>query len=151
VRINDDGVYLSQPNHNDLIVDQFIRQATPFSTASPITDAAALQLIVETSGAQATDTVLDVACGGGVVACAFAPCVNHVTGIDITPAMLARSAEYANELGLANLTWQQGDVASLPFEEFPSDPSRCELPHRLDRLRETVAAALMSAILSAEL
>jgi hypothetical protein len=57
---------LSQPSHNDLILDQFTRQATPFSTASPITDAAALKLIVETSGAKATDTVLDVACGGGV-------------------------------------------------------------------------------------
>src|SRR6476646_10539060 len=100
-------MYLSQPNHNDLIVDQFTRQATPFSTAGP-------KLIVETSGAQATDTVLDVACGGGVVACAFAPCVNHVTGIDITPAMLARGAEYAKEVGLTNLTWQQGDVTSLP-------------------------------------
>jgi SAM-dependent methyltransferase len=52
--------------------------------------------------------VLDVACGGGVVACAFAPRVKHLTGIDMTPAMLARGAEYAKELGLTNLTWQQG-------------------------------------------
>jgi len=108
---------LSQPNHNDLILDQFTRQAMPFSTASTITDAAALKLIVETSGAKAADTVLDVACGGGVVACAFAPHVRHVTGIDMTPAMLARSAEHAKELGLTNLTWQQGDVTTLPFKD----------------------------------
>ena len=108
---------MSQPSHNDLILDQFTRQATPFSTASPITDAAALKLIVETSGAKATDTVLDVACGGGVVACAFASRVKHVTGIDMTPAMLARSAEYAKKLGLTNLTWRQGDVTSLPFKD----------------------------------
>ncbi len=108
---------MSQPGHKDLILDQFTRQATPFSTASPITDAAALKLIVDTSGAKASDTVLDVACGGGVVACAFAPCVKHVTGIDLTPAMLARGAEYAKELGLTNLTWRQGDVTSLPFED----------------------------------
>jgi ubiquinone/menaquinone biosynthesis C-methylase UbiE len=108
---------LSQPSHNDLILDQFTRQATPFSTASPITDAAALKLIVETSSAKAADSVLDVACGGGVVACAFAPCVKHVTGIDMTPAMLARSAEYAKKLGLTNLTWRQGDVTSLPFKD----------------------------------
>jgi len=108
---------LSQPSHKDLILDQFTRQATPFSTAGPITDAAALKLIVATSGAKATDTVLDVACGGGGVACALAQCVKHVTGIDMTPAMLARSAEYARELRLINLTWQQGDVTSLPFED----------------------------------
>ena len=107
---------MGQSSHNDLILDQFTRQATPFSTASPITDAAALKLIVETSGAKATDTVLDVACGGGVVTCAFASRVKHVTGIDMTPAMLARSAEYAKELGLTNLTWQQGDVTSLPYK-----------------------------------
>jgi ubiquinone/menaquinone biosynthesis C-methylase UbiE len=106
---------VSQPSHNDLILDQFTRQATPFSTASTITDAAALKLIVETSEAKATDTVLDVACGGGVVACAFAAHVNHVTGFDMTPAMLARGAEHASELALSNLSWQQGDATSLPF------------------------------------
>jgi ubiquinone/menaquinone biosynthesis C-methylase UbiE len=108
---------VSQPSHNDLILDQFTRQATPFSTASTITDAAALKLIVETSGATATDTVLDVACGGGVVACAFAQHVKHVTGIDMTPAMLARGAEHAKELGLTNLSWRQGDATSLPFAD----------------------------------
>jgi hypothetical protein len=30
--------------------------------------------------------------------------------------MLARGAEYAKELGLTNLTWQQGDVTSLPYK-----------------------------------
>jgi ubiquinone/menaquinone biosynthesis C-methylase UbiE len=88
------------------------------------------------SGAKATDTVLDVACGGGVVACAFAPHVKHVTGIDMTPAMLARSTEYAKELGLTNLTWQQGDVTSLPFEDgaFSIVFTRFSFHHFLDPL-----------------
>ena len=103
--------------HNERIVDQFTRQATPFSTAQTITDAGALRLIVETSRAAAGDTVLDVACGGGVVACAFAPHVAHVTGIDMTPAMLARAAEHAEALGLNNLTWRQGDATQLPFPD----------------------------------
>jgi ubiquinone/menaquinone biosynthesis C-methylase UbiE len=108
---------VNEPSHNDLILDQFTRQATPFSTASTITDAAALKLIVETSEAKSTDTVLDVACGGGVVACAFAAHVKHVTGFDMTPAMLARGAEHARELGLTNLSWRQGDATSLPFAD----------------------------------
>ena len=103
--------------HNERIVDQFTRQATPFSTAGTITDAATLRLIVETSSAAATDTVLDVACGGGVVACAFAPHVAHVTGIDMTPAMLDRAAQHAKALGLTNLTWRQGDATQLPFPD----------------------------------
>ena len=63
---------MGQSSHIDLIVDQFTRQATPFSTASPITDAAALKLIVETSGAKATDTCADVARGGAWSRRAFA-------------------------------------------------------------------------------
>jgi SAM-dependent methyltransferase len=37
------------------------------------------------------DSVLDVACGPGLVVCAFAPLVRHATGIDVTPAMLERA------------------------------------------------------------
>lgn len=103
--------------HNERILDQFTRQAVPFSTAGTITDAAALRLLVETSGAGLGDRVLDVACGGGVVACGFAPHVAHVTGIDMTPAMLARAAEHAKMLGLTNVTWQQGDATKLPFPD----------------------------------
>src|SRR5260370_26603553 len=74
--------------HSSLIRDQFTRQATPFSTAAPIADAGALALIVAAAEAGPDDLVLDVACGGGIVVCAFAPHVNHATGIDMTPATL---------------------------------------------------------------
>ncbi len=103
--------------HNERILDQFTRQAVPFSTAGTITDAAALRLLLETSSAAPGDSVLDVACGGGVVACGFAPHVAHVTGIDMTPAMLARAAEHAKSLGLTNITWRQGDATQLPFPD----------------------------------
>jgi len=104
--------------HNARILDQFTRQATPFSTAGTITDSSALRLMVETSGAASDDTVLDVACGGGgVVACGLAPHVSHVTGIDMTPAMLARAAQHAKALGLTNLTWREGDATRLPFPD----------------------------------
>jgi ubiquinone/menaquinone biosynthesis C-methylase UbiE len=108
---------MTNNNHSARILDQFTRQATPFSTAGTITDAASLRLIVETSSAASSDTVLDVACGGGVVACGFAPHVLHVTGIDMTPAMLDRAAEHAKALGLTNVTWQQGDATQLRFPD----------------------------------
>jgi ubiquinone/menaquinone biosynthesis C-methylase UbiE len=108
---------MTNSDHSERILDQFTRQATPFSTAGTITDAASLRLIVETSSAASSDTVLDVACGGGVVACGFAPHVLHVTGIDMTPAMLDRAAEHAKALRLTNVTWQQGDATRLPFPD----------------------------------
>jgi SAM-dependent methyltransferase len=97
-----------------LIRDQFTRQAVPFSTARAITDAAALQLVIDAAAPGSTDTLLDVACGGGIVVCAFAPYVKHATGIDMTPAMLDRARELATEKGVANVTWSLGDVAALP-------------------------------------
>jgi len=101
--------------HNSLIRDQFTRQATPFSTAAPIADLGALALIVEAAEAGPDDSVLDVACGGGIVVCAFAPRVKHATGIDMTRAMLDRARHLAAEKGIANVTWREGDVTQLPY------------------------------------
>lgn len=103
--------------HGSLIRDQFTRQAAPFSTAAPIADEGALRMIIAAAGAGPDDAVLDVACGGGIVVCAFAPQVRHVTGIDMTPAMLDRARLLAAEKGLANISWDEGDVARLPYPD----------------------------------
>ena len=47
-----------------------------FNVAPSLTDEQALRNIVAATQAGPDDTVLDVACGGGVVLCAFAPYVN---------------------------------------------------------------------------
>ncbi len=125
----------SRPSeHRDAILDQFTRQAVPFSTAPGIKDEAALRLIVEFSGAGPEDTVLDVACGGGLVVCAFARVVRHATGIDITPAMLERARALAREQGLTNVSWRQGDVLPLPYPDgtFSIVTSRFAFHHFLD-------------------
>jgi ubiquinone/menaquinone biosynthesis C-methylase UbiE len=106
---------MADANHQDLILDQFTRQATVFSTARAITDADALRMIVEAARPGPGDTLLDLACGGGIVVCAFAPHVQQATGIDVTPAMLERARKLAEEKGLANVEWRRGDVNSLPF------------------------------------
>jgi len=105
------------PPHRDLILDQFTRQAGPFSTSPHIRDEAALRLIVEWSGAGPGDTGLDVACGAGHVVCAFARTVRHATGIDLTPAMLERARDLQDEQGLTNVSWQLGDALPLPFHD----------------------------------
>ena len=122
--------------HNERIVDQFTRQATPFSTASPITDANALRMIVEAADPRPSDTVLDVACGGGIVVCAFAPHVGQATGVDMTPAMLDRARQLATEKGIANVTWDRGDVGRLPYDDGAFDivVTRFSMHHFLDPL-----------------
>src|SRR5258708_3080004 len=103
--------------HSSLIRDQFTRQATPFSTAAPIADVGALKMIVEAAEAGPDDLVLDVACGGGIVVCAFAPHVRHATGIDMTPAMLDRARHLAAEKGVTNITLRESEVAHLPYPD----------------------------------
>ena len=104
-------------SHRDRILDQFTRQALPFSTAPGIKDEAALAMLVEAAGAGPDDVTLDVACGPGLVVSAFAKVVKHATGIDVTPAMLARGRAIAAEQGLTNVTFHEGDVLSLPFPD----------------------------------
>jgi ubiquinone/menaquinone biosynthesis C-methylase UbiE len=125
---------MSDAGHQERILDQFTRQAMPFSTANTITDANALRMIVEAATPRPNDTVLDVACGGGIVVCAFAPEVKHVTGIDMTPAMLDQARQLAAAKGIGNVSWDQGDVGSLPYVDGTFDivVTRFSMHHFLD-------------------
>jgi SAM-dependent methyltransferase len=120
--------------HEQSILDQFTRQAIPFSTSPSIKDEIALNLLIQASGAGPGDTVLDVACGPGLVVCAFAKVVAHATGIDITPAMLDRARQLQQEKRLTNVTWKLGDVMSLPFPDasFSIVTTRFAFHHILD-------------------
>jgi SAM-dependent methyltransferase len=134
---------MSDITHQDLILDQFTRQATVFSTAPTITDEDALRMIVEAARPAPDDRLLDVACGPGLVVCAFAPHVREATGIDVTPAMLDRARKLAAQKGLTSIVWRQGDVYSLPYEDasFTIVTTRFSFHHFLDPaavLREMV-------------
>jgi SAM-dependent methyltransferase len=120
--------------HRDLIVEQFTRQAVPFSTAPGVRDEEALRLLVELAGARPEDTLLDVACGPGLVVCAFAEVVQHATGIDVTPAMIERARALAEEKGLRNVGWRVGDVLPLPYPDaaFSLVTSRFAFHHFID-------------------
>lgn len=127
---------MSEATHDELIRDQFTRQAGVFNAAAPIANADALQLIVDAGRPGPDDVVLDVACGGGLVARAFAPRVRHATGIDVTPAMLDEARRAAAQQGLANLSWDRGDVTTLPYADasFSIVATRFSFHHFLDPL-----------------
>lgn len=98
-----------------LILDQFTRQAVPFSEMHARDDAEIHQLLIDTAGITPADEVLDVACGPGLVACVVAQRAKHVTGIDLTAAMIDQAHTRQESLGLRNLTWIVGDAQPLPF------------------------------------
>lgn len=82
---------------------------------------ASIQMLIETSGVHAAETVLDVACGPGLVACEFALHARLVTGVDITPRMIEAAKERQIEKRLDNLAWRIGDASLLPFSSNSFD------------------------------
>ena len=134
---------MTDANHQELILDQFTRQATVFSTAPAITDEEALGMVTRAARPAPADRLLDVACGPGLVVCAFAPHVREATGIDMTPAMLERAGKLAADKGVANVAWHRGDVYALPYDDgsFTIVTTRFSCHHFLDPaavLREMV-------------
>lgn len=123
-----------ETSHNERIIDQFTKQAIPFTNAAWHSNESAFKLMMNTTGVSSSDTVLDVACGSGLVSCAFAEVADHVTGIDITPAMIERAKQLQQEKNLKNTSWQIGDVLPLPFPDasFSMVITRYSFHHFLD-------------------
>ncbi|QWV96384.1 methyltransferase domain-containing protein [Geomonas nitrogeniifigens] len=118
--------------HREKIIEQFSQQAVPFTQVPGHHDA--LQALVELSGVGERDEVLDVACGPGMVACAFARRARQVTGVDITPAMIEQARQRQAEQQLANLTWDIGTAVPLPYpdDSFSLVLTRYSFHHLLD-------------------
>ncbi len=119
----DNGV--SPAPHHALIEDQFSRQAELFANAPALHDEAALDALVLAATPKITDTALDVACGPGSVVAAFAARVHHATGLDATEAMLSQARKLGARQALSNVSWFQGDVCALPFENASFDIVSC--------------------------
>lgn len=127
--------------HSDLILDQFTRQAIPFSNIPGHSDELVANKIVTFSEVSQKDTVLDVACGPGLITFPFARIVSRVTGIDITPKMIERAKELQIENGIKNITWDIGNIYSLPYDNnsFSCVVTRYSFHHLLkpeDALKE---------------
>ncbi|HEY4259125.1 MAG TPA: methyltransferase domain-containing protein [Schlesneria sp.] len=101
----------------ELILDQFTRQAIPFSQLHAKDDAQIHQMLIKTAGIESNDNVLDVACGPGLVACEVAKVAKHVTGVDLTPAMIDQARKHQQSLALTNLDFVVGDAHPLPFAD----------------------------------
>lgn len=80
--------------------------------------------VLDATGVSAGQEVLDVACGTGIVARRAAERVGptgSVTGLDLNPAMLDVAARVS-----PHVTWKQGDVAGLPFDDHSFDAVTCQ-------------------------
>lgn len=91
------------------------------------------------------ERVLDVGCGPGHTALAFAPHVAGVVGVDLTADMLEQGRRLAAVRRIGNVTFVAGDVEGLPFSDDSFDlvTSRYSAHHYADpraALREAARA-----------
>jgi arsenite methyltransferase len=72
----------------------------------------------------AGERVLDLGSGAGTDSLVAAQMVGrngHVTGIDMTAAMLAKARAAASEMGVANVEFVEGEAEGLPFADGSFD------------------------------
>lgn len=130
-------------DHKETVRQSFARQAEAWSHAPLLRDQEILDRIVRPLGLGEGDSVLDVACGTGILTLAMAERAGRVTGIDITPAMLQKAEAARSARGLHNATFQEGDAERLPFRDghFSAAVTRLTVHHFPDPprvLREMV-------------
>src|SRR5262245_12172819 len=96
--------------------------------------------VVRCAGIRAGQRVLDVACGTGNTALMARARGAVVTGIDLTPELLAVAERRATQEGFGDITWKVGDAENLPFADASFDVvvSSCGLMFAPDQ--EKVAA-----------
>ncbi len=118
--------------HDEEIIEQFTQQAIPFTWLPGHLNA--IEMLIEFSGATKLDTVLDVACGPGLVACEFAKIAGQVTGIDITAKMIEQAEIRQRDNGLDNISWNVGTAFPLPYksDSFSIVVSRYSFHHFLN-------------------
>jgi len=121
-------------DHEDRVRDEFTRQAETFSASAAITDTALTQRFVTALGEAVSGSVLDVACGPGILSAAIAKAARDVVAFDLTPQMLKKAAQRCAEAGLDNVTFREGNATELPFTDAAFDAVVTRLSvHHFDR------------------
>jgi len=102
-------------------------------------------LLVRHAGIQPGQRVLDVGCGTGVVAITAALRGATVTGLDLTPELLARARENATIAGVA-IDWHEGDAEELPFPAESFDAVVSQYGHMFAPRPDVVVAEMLRVL-----
>lgn len=109
-----------------------LQTASPFNTYEEYFVPAMFQpwakVLLRRAELQPNDRILDVACGTGIVSRMAAPLIGEggrIVALDMNPAMLAVARSLAVSVG-AEIRWQEGNAASLPFDSGSFDVVLCQ-------------------------
>ena len=108
-------------DHLQRTAQEFTRQAKQFATSAAITATELTARFVDAVDAGPDTTILDVACGPGIVTAALAAKARAVVAFDLTPEMLLQARDRCAKAGLTNVTFEQGNATALPFADNSFD------------------------------
>ncbi len=101
--------------HKELLKKQFAAQARAHSKTVQFRRTENVAPMIDLAKTVGSDRVIDVATGWGFVPLAFAPLVASVTGVDLTPEMVALARKVASDRGVQNVEYVEGDAEDLRF------------------------------------
>jgi ubiquinone/menaquinone biosynthesis C-methylase UbiE len=110
---------------------QFAAVAANYASHPVMSSGPELGQMVEIGVRRGEERVLDLGCGAGHTALAFAPRVAEVVAVDLAEAMLAQGRRLAGERGIENVDFRLGDVErlALPVSCFDVVTSRFSAHH----------------------
>lgn len=90
--------------------------------------------------------VLDVGTGTGVVAITARNIGARVTGLDLTPALLAQARESATLAGHDDIAWHEGDAEALPFPDACFDVVLSQFGHMFAPRPEVAVSEMLRVL-----
>jgi len=108
-------------DHFKRVTEEFGRQSDKFDIWAEKTDDQVADRFRMALAEAGQGSVLDVACGPGVVTAAIAPKAASVVAFDATEQMLEKARARCAKAGLRNVQFGCGDAENLPFEEAQFD------------------------------
>jgi ubiquinone/menaquinone biosynthesis C-methylase UbiE len=118
-------------DHLQRVKQEFSRQADRFAASAAITNEQLTARFVAATELHASGTILDVACGPGIITAALAAKACEVVAFDLTPEMLAKARQRCTAAGLSNVTFKEGSATDLPFaaNSFDAVVTRLSVHH----------------------
>ena len=102
---------------NELIRNQFNKQAENFSNWSVTQNRDYIQRYFAACEMVPADSLLDVACGTGEFALFAAPQIKRAVGVDISDRMIELAQKGASENHITNATFMCHDVSDIPVDD----------------------------------
>ncbi|MFC6616059.1 MULTISPECIES: class I SAM-dependent methyltransferase [Halobacteriales] len=113
--------------HKRTVRRAFTKQAAAYAENASVTDPEWIARLVEATGVDSSDRVLEVATGPGHVAFSFGDHCAEVVGLDLTKAPLEIAQEKKRDSETENVAFIRGDAEAIPCPANSFDVVVCRL------------------------